>query len=165
MTKKVLKFYTETENIYTQLINNSVIQLGDNIFIELKKYKDKTKSIFLGNTYIKCNVINSKQLDNEKFLVDTLVCMTIFINNNIILASGVCNSYMTLSEGKIINIEHNNSSFSIIGGTGHFEGCYGNYKIDKDNVELTIYKKNKNSTLLIIIIILLLLIICKLYTS
>lgn len=148
------------------------IQVGDFFVAISKKYQYQGETIFLGDTYTQCTVMESEDLGERRFRVKAATDKRIeFLDKGLLFSMGLSEQIITLDgAGKIQSFHVVKSVSSIVGGTGELQQYEnGLYKLETigDHLFLaTITSSSKDSkdqsmlvitTIIIIIISLLVL--------
>lgn len=154
------------ENSFTGIFQQrGIIKNGDRIQSISQKYRDINKKEPLGPTYMEYTILESKPLGDNKFYTKGFAFHELefnYIKKGTVYVQGLSERIATLDgDGNISKLEVVKSEFIVLGGTGDFEHCKGNYMIK--NIEnfykglLTCYynKNNMNSKILYLIYIIL----------
>jgi hypothetical protein len=127
-----MKFFIQSDKFIGFFQTPGVIQVGDSIFADSRKYSDQSLTTFLGPSYAHYSVVNSVPVGSQTFRVKAMSTRILdFLEDGIVTVSGMSDQVFTLGlDNQIVDSKVLSNTLTITGGSGKFEKACGSYDVE-----------------------------------
>lgn len=126
-----MKFFIQSDKFIGIFRTPGMIQVGDSIFADSRKYGDQSLTQYIGPSYAHYSVVDSQPMGPRIFRVRAMSTRVLdFLETGIVTVSGMSDQIFTLGDdNQIVDSKVVSNTLTITGGSGDFVDACGSYEV------------------------------------